>query len=341
LCSDFLKNIRYILVTTYSLTRKDRPSTFAGKPANSQNRNWENRSLRTKNARIKGCFKEFLLADNIQCLYTVFKPKQDLHLNELPVEDSFVLRIDEISRSRNSVTMVGRKYNFEVNQKSLFVTLLSPSDKFTFFSSKNSTVNTLEILIPSTWFLKQLKMDDSYALLKKYLAGKTRKPFDNLNDQLLKKHFSKIIDEAGKRTADRNCIQTKISSLLSICLEVISADLSDFLESEKVKISGDEINRLITLRKYLDTNISEPTLNLLTKIALMSTTSLKSKFKKMYGSTVFEYFQSMRMQKARILLLTQKYSVKQIGQLLGYSNMSNFAIAFKKQFDQLPHELIK
>jgi AraC-like DNA-binding protein len=329
-------------LTTNSLTSKNRPAFLAEKPDQSQNRNRGNKSLRINSVRNKGHYKEFLLADNIHCLYSTYKPKHDLHLNDLPApKDFFVLRIDEISSSRNSVTMVGRKYNSEVNQKSLFVMLLSPSDQFTFFSSKNSRVNTLEIQIPRTWFLGQLRMDDSYALLKKYLGSKTRKPFDNFNDHLLKKDFSKVVGEAAKRTADGNYIQEKVNSLLTVCVEVISADLSDFLESEKVKISGDEIIRLINLRKYLDTNVSEPTLTLLTKIALMSLTSLKSKFKKMYGSTVFEYFQSMRMQKARILLLTQKYSVKQIGQLLGYSNMSNFTIAFKKQFDQLPHELIK
>jgi AraC-like DNA-binding protein len=61
----------------------------------------------------------------------------------------------------------------------------------------------------------------------------------------------------------------------------------------------------------------------------------------MYGTTVFEYYQRIRMQRARILLLSRRYSIKQIGRQLGYSNLSNFAIAFRKEFDQLPHELIK
>jgi AraC-like DNA-binding protein len=97
----------------------------------------------------------------------------------------------------------------------------------------------------------------------------------------------------------------------------------------------------MTVKKYLDAATPPPTFVSLTKIALMSSTSLKTKFKKMYGTTVFEYFQSVRMQRARILLLTHKYSVKQIGHELGYSNLSNFTIAFKKEFNQLPHKLIR
>ena len=78
-----------------------------------------------------------------------------------------------------------------------------------------------------------------------------------------------------------------------------------------------------------------------TKMALMSGTSLRTKFKKMYGTTLFEYFQLMLTQNARILLLTHKYSVKQLGNQPGYSNLSNVTIAFKKEFHHLPHKLIK
>ncbi len=56
----------------------------------------------------------------------------------------------------------------------------------------------------------------------------------------------------------------------------------------------------------------------------------------MYGSTLYEYFQKSRMNRAKVLMLTHKYSIKEIGSQLGYSNLSNFSIAFKKEFKQLP-----
>ena len=173
------------------------------------------------------------------------------------------------------------------------------------------------------------------------MAIKTRKTQIDCNNLLFRSLFLKIINEANKEVSDFDYLEKKVSSLLTIFFSDVSSNLHDFLESEKVKISKDEINRLMTVRKYLDIDLPPPTFTSLTKIALMSSTSLKTKFKKMYGTTVFEYFQSMRMQRARILLLTHKYSVKQIGRQLGYSNLSNFTIAFKKEFNQLPHELIK
>ena len=195
--------------------------------------------------------------------------------------------------------------------------------------------------MPRRWFFSQLHMECPYGLLKKYMVMKTRKTQIDCSNYLFRALFLKIINEANKEILDFDYIEKKVILLLTIFFSDVSANLHDFLESEKVKISKDEINRLMSVKKYLDFDLPPPTFTSLTKIALMSSTSLKTKFKKMYGTTVFEYYQSMRMQKARILLLTHKYSVKQIGLRLGYSNMSNFTIAFKKEFNRLPHELIK
>jgi AraC-like DNA-binding protein len=99
----------------------------------------------------------------------------------------------------------------------------------------------------------------------------------------------------------------------------------------------------MAVRKYSDRDMGFSRLNfsLPTKIALMSGTSLRTKFKKMYGTTLFEYFQPMLTQNARILLPTNKYSVKQLGNQPGYSNLSNVTIVFRKEFHHLPHKLIK
>jgi AraC-like DNA-binding protein len=47
------------------------------------------------------------------------------------------------------------------------------------------------------------------------------------------------------------------------------------------------------------------------------------------------------MQKARLMLLSGNYSIKDVGYSLGYSNLSNFTLAFKKEFHKLPSEITK
>jgi AraC-like DNA-binding protein len=73
----------------------------------------------------------------------------------------------------------------------------------------------------------------------------------------------------------------------------------------------------------------------------MSPSKLKKQFKDVYGMPIYEYFQKNRMQKAREMLLEGNRSVKAVGMELGFSNLSNFSLAFKKEFDELPSELLK
>ena len=315
---------------------------FPAKPDNLQKINLRSRSLVNKLGANKGFFKAFILNNGTQFMCAKYKPSDDFHLQKLASANQFfILRIDDIGGCGSQVIMAERKYNNPIYKRDLSVFLLSSSDEFTFFASKDSRVKTLEIFMPCELFFEKMNVECSYDFLKKYLAHKTKKVQSGGNNNLFKKIFHEILDHANGDDLSLSFMDKKINSLLSIVFSNLCSDLNNFVESQKVKISGDEIKRLIAVRQILDTIPLPPTFTSLTKIALMSSTSLKTKFKKMYGTTVFEYYQKIRMQRARILLLSRKYSIKQIGRQLGYSNLSNFAIAFRKEFDLLPSELVK
>jgi len=84
-----------------------------------------------------------------------------------------------------------------------------------------------------------------------------------------------------------------------------------------------------------------PTIKNLSRQVAMSDSKLKKIFKLVYGLPIYEYFQKHRMQKARLMLLSGNYSIKDVGYSLGYSNLSNFTLAFKKEFQKLPSEITK
>jgi AraC-like DNA-binding protein len=47
------------------------------------------------------------------------------------------------------------------------------------------------------------------------------------------------------------------------------------------------------------------------------------------------------MVRAKDMLISGKYTVKEVGYKLGYQNLSNFAKAFKKEYGVLPSALTK
>ncbi|HET6256813.1 MAG TPA: helix-turn-helix transcriptional regulator [Puia sp.] len=84
-----------------------------------------------------------------------------------------------------------------------------------------------------------------------------------------------------------------------------------------------------------------PSIEALSKTAMMSSTKLKSRFKQIYGMKLYEFYNHHRLLQAKEMLRTGKYSVKQVGVNIGFSNLSNFAKAFKKEFGVLPREILK
>ena len=73
----------------------------------------------------------------------------------------------------------------------------------------------------------------------------------------------------------------------------------------------------------------------------MSKAKLADAFKQLYGATIYNYYQHQRMQKAHELLSMKKFSVKEVSAKLGYTNLSNFVLAFTKHFDISPKSLLE
>jgi AraC-like DNA-binding protein len=328
----------------YSFTLKhSEPSAFITGIADLLKVNVNDDAVLIKNNATKGYFKAITLENGIQCLCANYNTIEDFHLHKMPLQYKyFVLRIHEVSHTGHTITMADTRYSDEASTKNCSVMLLSSSEEFSFFASKKSQVKSLEILMPRRWFFNQLNLDCSDELLKNFLNIKNYKSEADFNNEIYRNLLLKVIGEANKNVLNVVYFEKHVNAILENFFWMFTSNLREYLEIEKVKISKDEMNRLIAVKKYLeqDIRLPQPTFSSLTKVALMSATTLKTKFKRMYGTSVFQYFQRMRMEKARILLLTHKFTVKQIGQQLGYTNMNNFTIAFKKEFRQLPSDLI-
>jgi len=78
---------------------------------------------------------------------------------------------------------------------------------------------------------------------------------------------------------------------------------------------------------------------LLTELARshgFSETTMKKLFKQIYGDTIYNYFQSARMEEAAFLLRQSDFSVSEIGYRLGFMNLSHFSRLFKKHYQVTP-----
>ena len=114
-------------------------------------------------------------------------------------------------------------------------------------------------------------------------------------------------------------------------------------ESFSCKFLANEADRekIHKAREILLQHISEPlTIKALSRKVAINECYLKKGFKEMFGTTIFDFFQSQRMEHAKFLLYEKGLSVTDVSALLGYSSISHFSTAFKKHTGLKPCELL-
>ncbi|CAN5301831.1 hypothetical protein BH09BAC2_BH09BAC2_04650 [soil metagenome] len=109
----------------------------------------------------------------------------------------------------------------------------------------------------------------------------------------------------------------------------------------KFLANEDDRQKIVKAREVLLQHISEPlTIKALSRKVAINECYLKKGFKEMYGTTIFDFFQSQRMEHAKYLLYEKSLSVTDVSASLGYSSISHFSTAFKKHTGLKPCELL-
>lgn len=203
---------------------------------------------------------------------------------------------------------------------------------------KNIIYNTFDIHLP---------LD----VLSKY-EGES-KLMDNLLNNIQNDNSSTLVNGEIKVSAKifgiiqdiKNCFYkglTRRIYLESKTYELIA--LSHFsLDQGKntaINLTGNDIERIKFAAQLIRENIDKPyTIVELARKIGVNQTKLKEGFKSIFGETVFGYLQEIRMNKAKHYLSDTSLSIQEISHLLGYQNVANFSIAFKRIFGYAPTKL--
>ncbi len=188
---------------------------------------------------------------------------------------------------------------------------------------------------------------------------KPRRTTDTTTDDILNfKHassFSKSLPLCGKTRMVLEALlnQTYTGSLENIYINAQTQMLLlyslDCMLGEKeidvvnCKFLANELDRekIVKAREVLIQHIGEPiTIRELSRKVAINECYLKKGFKEMFGSTIFDFYQSQRMEHAKYLLYEKGMSVTEVSLMLGYSSISHFSTAFKKHTGLKPCELL-
>jgi len=98
-----------------------------------------------------------------------------------------------------------------------------------------------------------------------------------------------------------------------------------------------DAEKLAVIRKAILSDLSQPpSLPELAKLAGLSETKMKDLFRQVFGDSIYNYYQTARMEEAAYLLRHKNYSVSEAGYQLGFSNLSHFTRLFERHHQQKP-----
>jgi AraC-like DNA-binding protein len=209
--------------------------------------------------------------------------------------------------------------------------------------SRNTHLKIIGLLFPQSYMRRHLRA----ALLSdltRYADNPTARPSD-----LIPFEYRQPIEDVFRADPSSPLLHLLLHNRLLLLAEkflhsfITKAPLPEPIVKIWTKGKEKDIEGLNSVMRTLsDTQLNRfPTIETLSRMAMMSSTKLKTRFKQTYGMKLYEFYNHHRLQAAKEMLKTGNYSVKQVGVNIGFSNLSNFAKAFKKEFGTLPKEIIK
>jgi AraC-like DNA-binding protein len=281
------------------------------------------------------------LPDGLEAMISDFKLKKDLLLERSKDHFEYYTLICEEIANNSELTLQIEKEKLELEQPYSSIYLTSFLYDVSYLLKKNSKFSGIRILLNADWMQQYLCLEHNKLVLEQYLelktAGALSKPFDAEIRMLLQELLTQ-----KREPVSLLFYQTRILRIIEKFCDWLHFDQAK-LPAAAATLSKTDIDSIIKVENLLagDLHTPPPTIPELARAAAMSESKLKKLFKTMYGSPPYEYYQKQRMTKARQLLLTGEYTIKDVGYALGYVNLSNFTLAFKKEFGYLPSDLLK
>ena len=188
---------------------------------------------------------------------------------------------------------------------------------------------------------------------------KTKSSSDTLADEVLTfKHtrsFTKVIPLCNRTKAilegllnhnytdalENIYVNAQTQMLLLYSLDCMLGEKEINTISCRFLANDEDREKIVKAREILIQHIGEPiTIKELSRKVAINECYLKKGFKELFGSTIFEFYQSQRMEHAKYLLYEKGLSVTDVSMMLGYSSISHFSTAFKKHTGLKPCELL-
>jgi AraC-like DNA-binding protein len=203
-------------------------------------------------------------------------------------------------------------------------------------------VKVIFVLLKENWIENVLRDTAAKEKFYAYLVNRHA----NIRKEFLTPDQLKLVHEIFNLTKDSPLQKMYYESRVMNLLEGFLTDVLTKEENDTPFLFGntEDIKNIQVAEVYISANIDKPFagVDVISKMACMSRTKFINLFQKVYGMSSFDYYQKKRLNLAFDAIKKKRHniSIADIAENIGYSSVSHFTAAFKKEFGILPKEFV-
>jgi AraC-like DNA-binding protein len=278
----------------------------------------------------EGSFKHVYFFEGLTLSYLHFKLFEPLEFIRYSVPDARLIPIMFYSQDIPFEQYIDEQKKLVGYHTSNGIFMPSPQTESRWMVPAGIEGYQVTVTIEKNWFLQTLDYSETLYLNHLLLSGNPFYLFESLTPYM-RQLIGTIHDLINSEDKLQNLkLHQRSMELLNLFLEQLEQRtvVHDFSGINQL-----DVQKVFAVRKQLLENLTNvPPLKQLSLETGMSISKLQKCFQQVFGKSISQYALSGKMNLAKQLLDSKKYSVSEVGYQLGYSNLSHFSKAFNNEF---------
>ena len=201
------------------------------------------------------------------------------------------------------------------------------------FTPANTKINTILITVHADLLKDLLNKKEGNTLLQNIVSGNQSYLYDEI--------ISPGIQDVATRIAGANVPEQLEGFYYKLkAQELIYLFFVELLKRHNTAgypLNTSDVKTMYLIRDKIISDLSvPPDISSLVLFSNMSESKMNRLFKQIFGNSIYNYYQVLRMNEAAYLIKEQKFSVSEAGYRLGFSNLSHFTRMFERHIGLKP-----
>lgn len=215
--------------------------------------------------------------------------------------------------------------------------LASPKIDFSYHIPAQTRFIVFTITLTPTWLKRNINTEGHSRLLKLIESNKPFALYEEISFNM-GQYLQKLQKLELKEVASLIFLRSDVLNFLAL---FISAVENRTTTANSSSINHLDIQKLFAVREVITSEFARHhEIKTLAAQSAMSERKLQKLFKAVFGVTIYQYALKVKIEEAKKMIETKQYSISEVGYKVGYTNLSHFSTAFKKQVGIKPKQYL-